>query len=865
MSKKQKARKQSAEVVERPEHTSGGLIAGMVLLSGVAGLVYQVLWMKQLSLLFGNTAHAASATLAVFFLGLGAGSWWWGRKVGSNSNPLRLYAWLEWGIAVSALCFFLFLWCFEAIYPSLYGALGRSGWMLVVKLFLALFLVFPAAFFMGGTVPTIGQVMVRERERFGRTAAWLYGLNTLGAAIGVWAAAFWLMPNAGFNLTYVITVAISVGVAGMAWKCSKHEPPSNLAEDTKGEHAEDDAGASPPSPSTRIAVVGLCFFSGFVVLSLEVLWTRIFAQVHENSVYAFAVVLTVVLIGLAIGAGISSLVSRFVRNPMLALGAMAVVGGCLLLAGPSLMMLVTKDLEPFHTNEPWDQHVNRLFKMVVGGIGYIVIALGTVFPFLMKVAERGIKIPGRLLGRLLAINTGGAILGSLLCGFVLLPHLGMWGTMKWLTAAYLVMALLVPSGWSKAAIICRTAGVTALILLFTVLDPSGLPVMGFPEGRKPGKILELWEESDCTVAVLEKQGGNRAIHVNSGYSLGSTAAYLEQFDQSRIPLHLFPKTESICFIGMGTGISAGAALDFRFPSVQRVVTCELSPSVVEAAQKWIPEHLLGGLFEDERSTVLVEDGRHHLMATRETFDMINADLFLPYRRGAGSLYSLDHYQVVAERLNPGGVFVQWLPLYQLTEYEFCVIANTMTQVFGEVTMWRNNFVPGQEKVALIGRLKSEPLPVRERVGTEEMGTKFDDLKWFQATPELIRVDGDVMPFLYAGNISQAAELFKSYPINTDDRPVIEYETPKRFREVAEEDKVIWCVGPKLTGWIARILEASPIQDDPLWRHHPESTKHLIQAGQAFHQSLVEKALNQRQEANDEWEIFLKNWRAAANE
>lgn len=863
MSGKQKVLKQGGKVAAGLETSNGGLVAGMVLLSGVAGLVYQVLWMKQLSLLFGNTAHAASATLAVFFLGLGTGSWWWGRKVGSKANPLRLYAWLELGIAAAALLFFVFLWCFEAIFPSIYSALGRSEWMLGVKLVLALFLVFPAAFFMGGTVPTIGQVMVRVPERFGRTAAWLYGLNTLGAAIGVWAAAFLLMPNAGFNLTYALTVALSVGVAGMAWKCSKHEAPYRIAEDTKGKK-DGDGGESRPSAGSRIAVAGLCFFSGFVVLSLEVLWTRIFAQVHENSVYAFAVVLTVVLIGLAIGAGISSVVSRFVRNPMVALGGMAVAGGCLLLLGPSLMMNVTNDLEPFHTNEPWDQHVNRLFKMVVGGIGFIVIALGTVFPFLMKVAERGIKIPGRMLGRLLAINTGGAILGSLLCGLVLLPHWGMWGTMKWLTAAYLVMALLVPSGWSKATVICRTAGVVALALLFTVLDPSGLPVMGFSEGKKPAKILQVWEECDCTVAVVEKQGGNRAIVVNSGYSLGSTAAYLEQFDQSRIPLHLFPETESICFIGMGTGISAGAALDFRFPNVRRVVTCELSPSVVEAAQKWIPKHLLGGLFEDERSTVLVEDGRHYLMATRETFDMINADLFLPYRRGAGSLYSLDHYQVVADRLNPGGVFVQWLPLYQLTEYEFCVIAKTMTQVFGEVTMWRNNFVPGQEKVALIGRLKSGPMPVREMMGAKEMATKFDDLKWSQATPEAMRADADVMPFLYAGSISQAEELFESYPVNTDDRPVIEYETPKRFREVAEEDRVIWCVGPKLTRWIARILEACPVEDDPLWQDHPESTSHLIHAGQAFHEAMVAKVMDRRQDADEEWERFRQNWRAAAS-
>ena len=121
--------------------------------------------------------------------------------------------------------------------------------------------------------------------------------------------------------------------------------------------------------------------------------------------------------------------------------------------------------------------------------------------------------------------------------------------------------------------------------------------------------------------------------------------------------------------------------------------------------------MTGGIFTDPRSTILIEDGRHYLMASNQTFDMINADLFLPYRRGAGSLYSLDHYQAAAERLNPDGIFVQWLPLYQITETEFGVIARTMLEAFEQVTLWRNNFTPGNEKVALIGQRTKKPLPI----------------------------------------------------------------------------------------------------------------------------------------------------------
>lgn len=845
---------------EKAVRKNGLAIACMVFASGFAGLIYQVLWMKQLGLLFGNTAQAASATLAAFFIGLGAGSWWWGRRVGASVQPLRLYARLEFGIALAALAYFVMLAVFDAAYPSIYRALAGGVGLLGIKFALALCLVFPAAFFMGGTVPAIGQVMIRERERFGRTAAMLYGVNTLGAALGVVSAAFIFIPSLGFRMTYGFAVLLSAGVGVAAWRLSRDEQP-----DAPIDKRADITGNPTEAVSwrERSALAALCFFSGFVVLALEVVWTRVFAQVHENSVYSFAIILTVVLICLAFGSGISSVLARVIKRPMLALGVMTMIGGGLLVLGPSLLMFVTSGLRPVNTHEPWAEYVRKLFMMGFGGIGYIVLALGTVFPFLMKVAERDLNVPGRMLGRLLAINTAGAIAGALLCGFVMLPMLGMWRTLQVLTAVYLIVGLLLPTGWGKPGIACRAAGLAFLALLFSALDPSGLPVIGMPSGREQDKVLQVWEGSDCTVAALERSNGHRSITVNAGYALGSTAAFAEQANQARIPLHLFPETKSICFIGLGTGMSAGASFNKRFPKVERVVTCELTPAVVEAAKKWIPPLMTGGVFSDPRSAVLIEDGRQFLKATDERFDMINADLFLPYQRGAGSLYSLDHYQVAAQRLNPDGVFVQWLPLYQLTEREFGVIARTMLEVFGEVTMWRNNFVPGNEKVALIGRLKPMPAVVPPGDDSEAMRRAVEGLEVWQTTPDMVRVEAEAMPFFYAGNLSAARSLFDGYPVNSDDRPVIEYETPWMFRKVATHDEVIWCVGPKLIAWIDRIFETCPIERDPLWAGHPASSAHMVLAGVAFHRAMVGQALGRRESTQADWDVFKREWSLGA--
>lgn len=270
------------------------------------------------------------------------------------------------------------------------------------------------------------------------------------------------------------------------------------------------------------------------------------------------------------------------------------------------------------------------------------------------------------------------------------------------------------------------------------------------------------------------------------------------------------------------------------------------------------------MFTDPRSEVRIEDGRHYLMASGETFDMINADLFLPYRRGAGSLYSRDHYESVLKRLNPDGVFVQWLPMYQLTEYEFGVIAKTMLEVFDDVTMWRNNFVPGEEKVALIARRKAAPFPVPAGGNREAMLGAVRGLHWSQTVPDMVRVERESMPFFYAGNLSAAHALFETYPVNTDNHPIIEYQTPKLFRKVAARDAVIWLVGPKLADWVDRILESCPLDADPSWHGHPESSQHLIQSGVAFHRSMIYRAMGQRENLEVAWATFVREWQLGAH-
>lgn len=829
----------------------------LVFLSGFTGLVYEVLWMKQLGLLFGNTAHAAAATLAAFFAGLAAGSWFWGRRCAAMKTPLRAYAWMEVGIAVTALLYFVILRCYYGIYPALYQGVDSAALMLVVKFGLALLLVFPPAFCMGGTIPVMGHFLVRTSSAFGTTAARLYGVNTLGAALGACLAGFFFPLWFGFRVTCLGAMAVTGAVAVTAFVLSRRAP---AVKGGKVER-ENDSPASAKRAGGRWALVLVCFLSGFGVLALEVLWMRMFAQVLENSVYTFAAILVIVLVCLAVGAFISSRLARLQVSPVYVLALLVLVSGIAVSLTPFVFVRLTDSLQILVSKGSWFEYLSLIFRKGFLTIGPPALVLGTVFPYLMKTEEKYTRSVGRSLGHLAAINTAGAILGSLLCGFLFLEALGMWRTMQVIAVIYLVTALILPLTWGGGSIALKTVAGILLLMQLSALNPAKLPINSVDTLRPHQQILETWEGSDCTVAVARDRHG-LSIKINSHYGLGSTGAMMQQKLQADIPLMIRPGTESIFFLGTGTGVTAGSALDPQFPNVKRVVTCELVPEVITAARKYMTNvdgfDCTGGLFSDPRATVLVEDGRHYLMASGETFDMVNADLFVPFRSGAGSLYSKEHFECVKQRLTPGGIFVQWLPLYQVTENEFSIIARTMLEVFEQVSLWRSTFQPGEEVVALVGHPDASPLPAcaldsREDKQTAIAGKDRRDLGRLQ-----LPFNVQTILFFYCGNVTAAKELFAGYQVNSDDKPFIEYMAPRTYRNKTDT-AVPWFVGPRLARLVEEIQRRCPADSDPLLANRKPANRRLPGAGVAFHRARLWQIIGDDEACREAWERFVKEW------
>jgi len=476
-----------------------------------------------------------------------------------------------------------------------------------------------------------------------------------------------------------------------------------------------------------------------------------------------------------------------------------------------------------------------------------------------------------MLGDLSAINMLGGIAGSLAAGFVVLDWLGLWSGLRAYSLLYLLGALAVPVAarrvgpLRRAVMIVAVAGAVALSLWR--LDPSGLDRVVVNASGDGEELVAIFEGSGGTVAVtrtpaehLPPEQYPLSIKLNNNYPLGSDLAAESQQAQTAIPLLIHPAAASVYFLGMGTGITADAALAPMF-AVRRTVTCEMSPEVVAAVRKHF-RGKLHALLDDPRCEIVIDDARHHLACTPETFDLIDGDLFNPYRSGAGSLYTVEHFRTVKRHLAPHGLFVQWLPLFQLTEEEFGIIARSMLEVFGQVTLWRNTLAPGGEVVGLMGHLDAEPLPpVADEPDRTDWsglvaGKSVDQSQWL----ELPLLDPRFVLLLYCGNMTAIAERFDRYPLNTDDHPLIEYMAPL-LQQRQRTGQASAFVRGELVAFLDELQRACPPGRDPMLAKRSATDRLLPRAGLNLQKARLYYQQGRRAEAARAWDAFVSDWLA----
>ena len=786
--------------------------------------------MKQLGLLFGNTAQSVAAVTAAFFIGIAAGSYLWGERLRRIENPLRVYAWLEVGIVTAALLYFAIFEVWSAVYQPLFSVLGDvPGFFLGVKVLLAMLLICPATFLMGGTLPVMGQHLVREASQLGRWSGWLYGINTLGAAGGALLAGFFLPQWLGFNRSYVVALVISSMVAAVAFALSRKAATP----------APDPVEVRAPKESVvsleHLQVVA--FVSGFTSLALQVLWTRMFAQVLQNSVYTFAAILTVFLLALALGAFVARLLAERLRVTAVTLTVLLCVAATAVLLVPPAFMAWTNDLRYQSGIAELDTYLLQVAGLLALLVGLPTMLLGIILPYLYKYAEVLAERPGFILGRLNSWNTVGAVMGSLCAGFVLLETLGLWSSIRLMVAVYLLTAVLFHLRTATGAASPRLAYVPLgiMLLALTVLDPGRYPVVNIQPLDRNEALLEVWEGSGGTVAVIKRNDKLR-VKLNNWYSLGGVGARNMEEMQSHLPLQLHPEPKSVFYLGLGSGITAGTAMQYP---VEEVVVAELVSDVIAASRKYF-EPYTNGLFDDDRVRIVHEDGRNYLRASDESFDLIIADLFIPWKSGVGYLYTQEHFQTAKSRLNAGGMFIQWIPLYQISERELGIIGKTMLSAFDRVTVWRGDFKPEKPMLALIGHTDVAPLDPSAQLAQLSKAALADYRSG----------EADKIPLIahYVGQLTPENPILRDRPLSTDDLPWIEYLAPQAHR-AEKAGAISWFVGKPYLRFMQETQQLNEPDSDEYLSELDNELQRSVYAGLLIHLAQTARSAEQEEAAD----------------
>jgi spermidine synthase len=714
------------------------LAFGLMVASGFAGLGYQIVWTQQSALWLGHESAAVLAVVAAFFGGLGVGALALGPRIDRSSRPVRWYAACEVVIGAWSLLLTLVMAPVSTWLVELTGAQASAAWQWSVAFCGTFVLLLPATAAMGATLPAMERVMSQVRRRGGSVAA-LYAGNTFGAVLGVLATAFCLVPSHGLVFTAWVCVGLNL-LCGAAALLLFTETPGSIAR---------------PADASAARLWPLLVSTGLLGIGYEVLVVRVLSQVAENTVYTFAMLLAVYLVGTALGAAAyqrwlaGSSESERLRDRLLCTLAAACLAGTASLWGAEAVKSAVLDtlgagMAPALAAEA---------ALAVAAFLLPTLVMGALFSHLGAAALAA----GIGLGRALGLNTLGAAFAPLLFGVLLAPALGPKLALLLVAAGYLALvsrrARSVPALWLSAG---------ALVVIAAWAPP--LAFVDVPEG---GHIVSYREGAMAAVSVVEDADGVARLRIDNRQQEGSSATLLADARQALLPLLLHPAPRHALFLGLGTGITASSAAEDPLLQVDAV---ELLPEVIEASAHFTRGFADGAA--NPRLHMMAADARRFVRATTQRYDLIVSDNFHPARSGSGSLYTVEHFRAVQGRLSAGGVFCQWLPLHQLDLETLRSIARAFTTVYpgGSAMLATNSLdTPVLGLVARGDGTRFDLRQVRERLAHVALPRR----------PAEFGITDDLALFgTFVAGPRALRRFAADATVNTDDHPVVAYRAPR---------------------------------------------------------------------------------------
>ena len=781
--------------------------------SGCAALIYEIVWFQLLQLVIGSSAVSLGVLLGVFMGGMCLGSLALPRCIPRHWHPLRVYACLEAGLGLCGLSALLVVPLVGRLYASLAGP-GLMG--LLLRGLACGTCLLPPTLLMGATLPAIA----RGLKTTPSGVSWLgffYGGNIAGAVVGCLLAGFSLLRYHDMRTATCLAAAINGAVSLLGFGLASLRPHPNPGPQSNDLEAtplappnpnpnlnlnpnlnpnpkpnppqSDDLEPAPDAPHFRLVSLAVAL-SGFCALSAEVVWTRLLSLMLGPTVYAFCIILAVFLVGLGAGSAAGAGLARSTANARAALGACQLlltvaIGWAALMLGCSL---------PFWPINPsLTRNLGVIFQLDLARCAWVLLPAtclwGASFPLALAAAASGRGDPGRLVGRIYAANTLGAIIGALACSLLLIQSLGTRQIERLLIVLSGVSGLLMlwprqvettprvvgrpwaGAGTGRARLLCGTLGLTALLAWGVPRVPWELVAYGryLATKNELGSCLFMGEGLNAAVAVTQLSDGVRNFHIS-----GKVEASTEPRDMrlqrmlGHLPGLLHPRPQSVLVVGCGAGVTAGSFVGY--PEVKRIVICELEPLIPRAVAQFFAkenEHVLN----DPRTQVVYDDARHYILTTRDQFDIITSDPIHPWVKGAATLYTKEYFALCRRQLNPGGLMTQWVPLY---ESNLAVVRSelaTFFSVFPNGTIWSNDDMGEGYDVVLLGSagdLRIDLDRVQRRLGREGYGAVRASLRSIGYRSAL------ALLATYAGQAKDLAPWLQKAQINLDRNLRLQY-------------------------------------------------------------------------------------------
>jgi spermidine synthase len=748
----------------------GALLFG----SGACALIYQTSWLRQFRVIFGTSTYATAAVLAIFMGGLGLGSAFLGRRADASERPLAFYGKLEIAIALSAAITPLILLFVRWIYIASGGSASMGlALATIVRLVLSALVLAVPTMLMGGTLPAAARAVETNDDAGRKRLALLYGMNTLGAVTGTLVSSFYLLEHLGNRGTLFMAVVVNVIVGAIAIASSRSDVTTHATV------TDDDIA---PAATPRRFVLVAAGTTGFVFLLMELVWYRMLSPLLGGTTFMFGLILAVALAGIGLGGAAYSLWSR---------GGTASAGGFALTCTLEALFVIipyalgdrialfTLYLQPVGTLG-FLGHVLRWTMITAIVVFPAAFVSGVQFPLMISLLGRGREGVGHDVGLAYAWNTAGAIAGSLLGGFGLLPLLtapGAWQLVAILLTLLGFVAVLhaVRQQQRTFAIVAVVAAVLAILGTRAIgpTAPWRHSGIGAARAKMPATAQEaydwiarerrtlLWDADGRESSIALYRDTDLSLIVN-GKSDGTARADAgTQVMSGMLPALFHPNPRTCAVVGLGTGTTAGWLGSVS--SMQRVDAIELEPVVVDGANAFavVNRHVL----RNPKVHITVGDAREILVTSRRRYDIIFSEPSNPYRAGIASLYTREWYRSAADRLNDGGIFAQWMQTYAADADTIRTVYGTLHTVFPYVETWWTT------KGDLLLMATKQPLvcdanALRQRMRVEPFRSAIHDA-W-----RVESLEGVYSHFIASARV--ANRIARGAQLNTDDRTIIEF-------------------------------------------------------------------------------------------